>query len=520
MRDTAGSMLATSLARAGDRVALRGKPGPDGAVAVRTHRDLLGNAARFANALSGRGLRPNDRVALMATDRVEAVEAYLGCLFGGFTAVHVNDRLARPELQAILADVGADAFVYTDHAAARVDGLDVLAEVGTVVAIGEPATGAHAAWTRLLADSRPVVPTVARRPDELAIIGYTSGTTGRPKGVMHSEYTLSRILQHMPVHFDLRPRARCAFTGTLSFVAAIWGVLLPHLYLGGSVSFMAGLPADEWLDRMVAEGSHTTYVPTPLADAFIEQARRRPEVLDTLRSVVHSGSKMPPVTLRSLVEVVGARMRENYGMTETGAPVTVTEAEDWTSGQADDVFESAGRPMHLADVVILAPDGTPVPNGETGEIAVRSETLFTGYFRAPELTAQSVLDGRLRTGDVGHLDEAGYLYVTDRAKDMIVSGGMNVYPAEVESALTGVPGLAEIAVFGVPHERWGETVVAVVVRADPALDEAAVIAAAKQRLASYKKPTQVRFVDSLPRTASLKIDKPALRARWNQDEEQ
>lgn len=518
MRDTAGSLLAKSLARAGDRVALRNKPGPGGPPAVRTHRELLDNAARFANALAGRGLRPGDRVGLMTADRVEAVEAYVGCFLGGFAAVHVNDRLARPELRAILADAEAGAFVYTDHVGASVEGLDILGEVGTVVAIGEPAAGGHAQWTRLLADSRPVVPAVARKPDDLTIVGYTSGTTGRPKGVMHTERTMTRILQHMPVHFDLRPRGRCAFTGTLSFVAAIWGVLLPHLYLGGEVSFMAGLPADEWLDRMVAEGSHTTYVPTPLADVFVEQARKRPEVLDTLRTVVHSGSKMPPVTLQSLVEVVGGRMRENYGMTETGAPVTVTEAEDWTSGQADDVFESAGRPMHLADVQIIGPDGSPLPTGATGEIAVSSETLFLGYFRQPDLTAQLLVDGRLRTGDVGHLDPAGYLYVTDRAKDMIVSGGMNVYPAEVESALADVPGLAEIAVFGVPHDRWGETVVAVVVRSDPALDAAAVIAAARERLASYKKPTQVRFADSLPRTASLKIDKPALRQQWNKEQ--
>ena len=130
-----------------------------------------------------------------------------------------------------------------------------------------------------------------------------------------------------------------------------------------------------------------------------------------------------------------------------------------------------------------------------------------------------VVDGRLRTGDIGRLDEAGYLYVTDRAKDMIVSGGMNVFPAEVEAALADVPGLVELAVFGVPHERWGETVVAVAVASDPGLDEAALIAAVRDRIASYKKPTQVRFVDELPRTASLKIDKPALRRQWTTDPE-
>ena len=140
---------------------------------------------------------------------------------------------------------------------------------------------------------------------------------------------------------------------------------------------------------------------------------------------------------------------------------------------ADDVFASAGRPVHIADISIVDAAGSALPAGETGEITVGSQTQFVGYYRRPELTAEAMLDGRLRTGDIGYLDEAGYLYVTDRAKDMIVSGGMNVYPAEVEAALAGLPGLAELAVFGVPDERWGETVVAVAVVDDPALDEAA-----------------------------------------------
>jgi acyl-CoA synthetase (AMP-forming)/AMP-acid ligase II len=277
---------------------------------------------------------------------------------------------------------------------------------------------------------------------------------------------------------------------------------------------MAGLTPDEWFARMVAEGSHFTYVPTPLAGAFVEQVHRQPRVLDTLRVAMHSGSKLPPDTVRSLVEAIGPRFGEAYGMTESGAPVTRTEDADWTSGEARDVYASTGRAVHIADVSIVDSQGRPLPAGETGEITIRSDTQFVGYYRRPELTAEAVPDGRLRTGDIGLLDEAGFLYVTDRAKDMVVSGGMNVYPAEVEAALAGVPGLAEIAVFGVPDERWGETVVAVAVVTDPALDEMALIRAARERIASYKKPTRVRFMAALPRTASLKIDKPALRRLW------
>ncbi|MET0132057.1 MAG: AMP-binding protein, partial [Kibdelosporangium sp.] len=426
-----------------------------------------------------------------------------------------NDRLAGAEVTPILADADARAFVYTADVGSKVAALDVVSAIDLPVAIGERGAAGHQEFARLIEPASATRPDVARAPADLAIIGYTSGTTGRPKGVMHSQRTLLRILHHMPVHFDIRPRTRCAFTGTLSFVSGIWGVLLPHLFLGGELSFMAGLDPDEWFARMAAEGSQFTYLPTPLAGAFIEQVDRHPQVLDTLRVAMHSGSAMPATTMRAVVETIGSRFGEAYGMTETGAPVTRTEAADWTAAcEADDVFASTGRPVHIAELAVLGPGGDHLPTGETGEIAVRSDTQFVGYYQRPDLTAESVVDGWLRTGDIGRLDQAGYLYVTDRAKDMIVSGGMNVFPAEVEAALADLPGLAEIAVFGVPDERWGETVVAVAVASDPGLDAAALINAARQRLASYKKPTQVRFTDALPRTASLKVDKPELRRRW------
>ena len=512
--DTAGALLARAMTRAGDRVAVRARG------EVRTHRQLLENATRFANALSGAGLRPGDHVALMLADRAESVEAYVGCLVGGFPAIHVNDRWAGREVEAVLADADARAFVYTGELAPKLVGLAAVDAVAVVVAIGDRAGGRHLDWTSLLEGSSTSLRSVPRGPDDLSIVGYTSGTTGTPKGVMHTQYSLLRILQHMPTHFDIRPRSRCAMTGTLSFVAGIWGVVLPHLYLGGEVSFMAGLPVDEWCARMIEEGSQFTYVPTPLASAFADELGRQPKVLENLRSAMHSGSQMPAPVVHRVVEATRGRFATAYGMTETGSPVTRTEAGDWDPGcKAADVWASSGRAAHIMDITIVGSDGEPVGPGVSGEITVSSDTLFAGYYKRPDLTADAVVDGRLRTGDIGRLDDAGYLYVTDRLKDMIVSGGMNVFPAEVEAALVDVPGLAEIAVFGVPDQKWGERVVAVAVRSDPSLDEGAVIAAARERIASYKKPTIVQFVDTLPRTASLKIDKPELRRRWAEDDD-
>jgi fatty-acyl-CoA synthase len=486
---TPGRMLSRVAARVPHRTAVRN--GSD----ARTYAELFDDAARFAGLLAARGLRPGDRVALRFDNRIDALACYLGCLLGGFTAVHVNDRLTASEVGGILDDARVSLFVAS--AARAVDGTDLV--------VDDDFSGLLAGASAL-----PAVDVDGGTP---AIIGYTSGTTGTPKGVVITHANLARIIRHMPVHYGLRVGSRCAFTGTFSFVAGIWGVMLPHLFLGGELSFMAGLPADEWVDRMVAERSQFTYVPSPLAPAFTAEVRRRPEVLRTLTGVLHSASALRPDVMVDLVDAVGDRFVETWGMTETGAPVTATVPGDWGPDcAADDVYSSTGRPVHLATVRVVGPDGAELPAGETGELLVNSETLFAGYHNRPQETADVLRDGWLHTGDVGRVDAAGYVYVTDRLKDMVVTGGMNVYPAEVERALAAMPGVADVAVFGVPSERWGETVVAAIVPAPGAvITVEAVVAWSRERIASYKKPTDVMLVDQLPRNAALKVRKPVLR---------
>ncbi|MEZ0073277.1 class I adenylate-forming enzyme family protein [Planotetraspora sp. GP83] len=507
--DSWGGLLRAATRRFADRTAIvaHGER--------RTYRELARNAARFANALTGLGVRPGDRVALMMEDRVEALEAYVACAFGGFTAVHVNDRLKAAEVQAILEDADVRAFACTagrSAVAGQVAGLGDLAALVTVG--GEPLPGGLR-YDGLLAKASDRAPEPV--PGEgAAIIGYTSGTTGTPKGVVVENATLARIIRHMPYHYRLAPGSRCAFTGTFSFVAALWGVVLPHLYLGGTLSFMAGRAPDAWVDAMIRERSTFTYAPSPLVPAFTEEVRRRPEVLGSLSGILHSASALPPDQVRDLVEVVGPRYIETWGMTETGAPVTATTAADWGPGcPADDIYASAGRPVPIASVRVIGESGEFLPAGSTGELVVESDTLFAGYHNRPGLTAESFSGPWFRTGDAGHVDEAGYVYITDRIKDMIITGGMNVYPAEVENVLAGMPGVAQAAVFGLPDARWGETVAAAVVPAgEHAPDAEEVVRYVGDRLAGYKRPTRVFVVDALPRTASLKVRKQELRDRF------
>ncbi|MFI5952311.1 class I adenylate-forming enzyme family protein [Cryptosporangium sp. NPDC051539] len=492
---------------------------------VRTHGESRDRAVRFAHALAARGIGPGSRVALVVEDRADAVEAYLGVGLTGATAVHVNDRLAGPEIAEVLSRANAGTVCVTAGHADRLDdlfrgsGLDVIGLGGPAPA-GDgraPGRAGFVSYERLVSAGSTATPDAPIDPDLPGIVGFTSGTTGRAKGVVHTHRNLARIVRHLPSHDGLRWGSRCGFTGTLAFVAGVWGVVLPHLYVGGEISFLAGFTPDRWVDAMIRERTNFTYAPTPLMSAFAAEVRRRPQVLTHLDGVLHSGSLADRDTVAGLVDAIGPRYVETYGMTETGAPVTATVPDDWRPGcAADDPFASAGRAVPIASVSIVGRDGTRLPPGETGEIVVRSDTLFEGYLGDPAATAEALADGALRTGDLGSLDEAGFLYVRGRLKDMIVTGGMNVYPAEVEQVLALGDGVAEVAVFGVSHPRWGETVTAAVVpRPGVTVDTSALDTLVRSRLASYKKPTAIHVVDALPRTASLKVRKDELRKRFD-----
>ncbi len=498
-----------AMRRAGTATAFRGHG------VERSHAESRLRAVRFAHALRARGIGPGSRVALVVEDRADSVEAYLGVGLAGATAVQVNDRLATPEIGEVLDLAKVDAVVHTAGHAERLEPL--LTGSGlTVVSIGTRITATNLEYDDAVGSGSASIPDVTVAADAPGIVGFTSGTTGRPKGVVHTHENLTRIIRHMPVHDGLRWGSRCGFTGTLAFAAGIWGVVLPHLWLAGEISFMAGVDPESWVRRMIAERTTFTYAPTPLIPAFAAQVRRRPEVLTHLDGVLHSGSLASREDVADLIDAIGPRYVETYGMTETGAPVTATVPADWRPGSdADDAFSSAGRAVSIAEITIEGRDGGALPAGEVGEIVVASDTLFAGYLDDPAQTAAAVPDGRLRTGDLGSLDPAGYLYVRGRAKDMIVSGGMNVYPAEVERVLAQHGDVAEVAVFATTHPRWGETVTAAVVaRPGRTLDVEDVSRLARERLAGYKKPTAIHVVDELPRNASLKVRKEVLRARF------
>jgi acyl-CoA synthetase (AMP-forming)/AMP-acid ligase II len=524
--NTVGELLAAACVRQRDRVAIA-----QGAREL-TYGALLDRAVRFARSLHACGVVPNERVAAFMTDGLESVEVFVGCALAGVTLVPVNARFLAGEATHVVHDSQAAALVYTTtlgEIVAQIDGLDALR---AVIAIGDGAriAGAHA-YESLLSEARGsadlgwaglgAVGLGAVAPEDIAVIGYTSGTTGFPKGARCSHRAVTTCTRLVPYVQGMVTNGAGTFIGSFSFVSALWGILYPHLWTGATLRLADPADPDAWIEYMARDRCTYTWVPSPLIRFFRDEMARRPEILTRLNTVVHTGSKVPREFLVSLVEVVGPRLVETWGLTESVGPLSATTRSDFAAAPAaSDVFASVGRAVPTAQLAVLRRDGTIGPgNGGEGELLARADTMFSGYLGIADDDPESWVDGWFRTGDVGRIDDAGYVYIEDRSKDVIVSGGMNVYPAEVEMALATLPGVVECAVFAVSDDRWGETVAAaVVVTPGSGLADATIVDHVRARLASYKKPTRVFFLDALPRNASMKVQKRVLRAMFDEKE--
>lgn len=482
---------------------------------ARTYRELESRTNRLANALLHAGCARGDRVAAWMEDTIEYVELIVAAAKAGLVVVPVNKLLTPFEAQHILGDSGARALFFTEELAERVDALEGRDELSLLVTNGAARVGGAKEFDELLASGADEAPEPPA-DDDLFIIAYTSGTTGLPKGAMLTHRTVKQIARINAMGYGLPMGGHAAFTASMSFVATVTSFIVSHFLVGGCVSIMGKWDVDELLDYVEREGCTFAYIPTPLLTQFAEGAARRPDSWEGLRTVLHSASKPDPRHLEAVADVVGDRLREGWGMTEnSGGLVTITSPADMRGQhEAMDLFASAGRAAADCSVRLVGPDGAPVPHdGESvGELAVQSPALMVGYWRNEAATQSSLRDGWYYSGDLGSIDPGGYVYISDRRSDLIVSGGMNVYPTEVEMVIAEHPAVAECAVVGVAHPRWGQAVAAAVVTHEGvSLSADDVVEHCRTRLASYKKPTTVRFLDELPRTASNKVMRHVLR---------
>jgi fatty-acyl-CoA synthase len=481
-----------------------------------SHGDFALRVRRTARALAWLGVHSGDRVAWFSANHPSALETLYACGQLGAIWVPVNARLTVPEAQYILEHSGASVVLYGRDQAAHARQLtNRVPAARSWIAIEAPHDGDEQApclslpYADLVASADPVARDEPVSLDDPCLIMYTSGTTGRPKGAVltHGNMTWNAVNQLLG--FDLAPDERTLALAPLFHIGGLNGTVNPALLRGGCVVVVRRFDPAATLEVIVQQRINSFFAVPTMLDALAREPGFATADLSVLRTVAAAGAPLPLPTLRTWL-ARGMTVQQAYGMTEAAPGCTVLDSAD-----SERKAGSAGRPVFFTNLRVARPDGTDAAPGETGEIVVSGPNIMAGYWQEPERTAEVLIDGWYHTGDAGVLDADGYLYIRDRYRDMIISGGENIYPAEVESALLELAGVLEAAVIGVPDEEWHEVGLAIlVVSPDGPSEPAAIAAALRERLAGFKVPRHYLFADALPKTATGKIRKSDLRARF------
>ncbi|MCA8926464.1 MAG: long-chain-fatty-acid--CoA ligase [Alphaproteobacteria bacterium] len=474
-----------------------------GAINARTNR--------AANMLIDQGVRPGDRVALLLMNGSAFFECYFACAKIGAVAVPLNWRLVVDELCYILDNAGAKTLVFDTDFAPQAEALHAGGKTDVQTWLQVPADEALAVFARnyraLCEDASAAEPEPGATGDDDLYIMYTSGTTGLPKGVVHTHATTFWALLTMTPTIDMRQGDRFSIVLPLFHVGALAPLLLT-VYGGGTSVLMRNFdPALMW--KVTAEERITVTLAVPAMLGFMLQVPLpSPDAYAQLRWIM-SGASPVPIALMDRYREIGIEIHQVYGLTECCGPGCLISPQD-----AMQRIGSTGKAFFHTDLRLVDADGRDVPPNTPGEVLLRGGHVMKEYWKNPEATAATLKDGWLHTGDLAIMDEDGFVTIHDRIKDMIISGGENIYPAEIENVVLQHPDVRECAVIGIPSERWGETPLVVAVRANPDVDEASVLRYCDGRLARYKLPKAVEFVDAIPRNPSGKALKFELRQRF------
>jgi acyl-CoA synthetase (AMP-forming)/AMP-acid ligase II len=469
-------------------------------------RSLNDRSNQVANTLLRLEFAPGERIACLLSNQSQYVESFYGCAKAGFVFVALNWRLTVPELSYQLLDSGASAVLYGADQQALVDPLRQQFPQVRWLAVE---AGAYAEAVASAPASEP--PIGATGEDPLYMM-YTSGTTGRPKGALMSHRANIAWLASMLATSDLRHGERNIVVAPLFHIGGL-GLVMSAVYRGmASVLLKQFDPGVMW--DLVDSERITGFFAVPAMLAFMYQHPKRATAARPVLRWVLCGAAPVPVTLIEAYLALGVEVLQVYGLTETHGGICLMSPE-----HARTKVGSTGMPYFGIDVRVVDKAGNPVPAGIAGEVVTRGPHLISGYWNRPEATAEAIREGWFHTGDIAEVDEDGFIYIKDRSKDMVISGGENVYPAEVEDVLSSHPGVREVGVIGQPSPKWGECVCAVLVRGDGWKGDDQLLVRelqqlAQSRLARYKQPKSYVFVPALPRNPTGKVLKRLLREQF------
>ncbi len=469
---------------------------------VTTYRDLADGSARMAGVLMALGVQPGDRVAAQVDKSPETILLYLGCVRAGAIFLPLNTAYTPNEIEYFLTDAEPRIFVCEPRSREKLEPVAAKAGVAKVLTLGVIRDGSLG---DLFAAAPPKFVDVARGPDDLAAILYTSGTTGRSKGAMLTHGNLASNALTLVDFWKFTSNDVLIHALPIYHTHGLFVATNTLLLAGGTMLFLPKLDADAIL-RLMPRATTMMGVPT-FYTRLLAHPGLTQEVTKNIRLFISGSAPLLAETHREWMARTGHAILERYGMTETNMNTSNPYGGDRAPG-------AVGFPLPGVSLRITDPEtATPIAQGYIGMIEVKGPNVFKGYWRMPEKTATEFRpDGFFITGDLGKIDERGYVHIVGRGKDLVISGGFNVYPKEVEDEIDAIPGVIESAVIGVPHADFGEGVTAVVVRDRvSALDEKGVQSALEGRLAKFKQPKRVIFVDDLPRNTMGKVQKNVLR---------